>query len=660
MNMHWFEWCIVLGMIAFMVVMALRVQRSTQGVADFLAANRTAGRYVICIAHGIMQLGAISIIGNFQRDYRVGFGANWWGNFSMPIGMLIIMSGWLVYRYRETRAMTLGQLFEMRYSKKFRVFAGSLCFFSGVINFGIFPAVGAQFFIMFCGFPENLAVGPVTVGTFPVVMFVLLGLSLFFTISGGQVTVLVVDFIQGMFSNIILFGILIVILIKFSLSDIFEALLMAPEGQSMVNPFEIGKIPDFNIWYFVINFFIMIYGTLAWQGSAGYNASARNAHEAKLAGVIGQFRSWGFGLAFLLLPLCAFTIMHHPQYSDQGQQAQQVLDAIDNEQVQSQMITPVAMTVFLPPGFIGGLAAVMFCAFISTHTTYLHSWGSIFIQDVIVPLRKKPLSPERHLLYLRLSICGVAAFIFLFSMVFTQTIPINLFFMFTGSIWLGGAGAVIIGALYWKKGTTSAAWVALILGAVIPLAYLICDQIWIRVYGEKFWIGPKEVTTASMALAVGSYILISLYGSYFGKIKPFNLNKMLHRDRSALDKDNANVESGSNWSIKKYFGYSSEFTFGDRFIYGMAIGKLIVFFSLFIIMTIVALFFKISDRAWATYHRYFLWFQISLAFVFAVWVTIGGIIDIRKMLSALKTAKRDARDDGTVVDGHNLDEEPFK
>ena len=118
---------------------------------------------------------------------------------------------------------------------------------------------------------------------------------------------------------------------------------------------------------------------------------------------------------------------------------------------------------------MGALTTVMLMATIGTHDSYLHSWGSIFIQDVIMPFRRKPFAPEQHLRVLRLSILGVCIFIFLFSMIFQQSEYIFLFFAITGAIFTGGSGAVIIGGLYWKRGTTAAAWSALITGSVIAV-----------------------------------------------------------------------------------------------------------------------------------------------------------------------------------------------
>ena len=64
----------------------------------------------------------------------------------------------------------------------------------------------------------------------------------------------------------------------------------------------------------------------------------------------------------------------------------------------------------------------------------------------------------QHLRVLRCSILGVGVFIFFFSLVFQQSEYIFLFFAITGAIFAGGRGAVIIGGLYWKRGTTAAAW----------------------------------------------------------------------------------------------------------------------------------------------------------------------------------------------------------
>ena len=50
-------------------------------------------------------------------------------------------------------------------------------------------------------------------------------------------------------------------------------------------------------------------------------------------------------------------------------------------------------------------------------------------------------------------------------------------FAITAAIFAGGSGAVIIGGLYWKRGTTTAAWTAMIVGAFISVGGVLVKQI---------------------------------------------------------------------------------------------------------------------------------------------------------------------------------------
>ncbi len=148
--MHFVDWAIVAGVVSFFIGMAWFTNRFAKSVADFMAANRCAGRYVLAVGYGISSLGAITVIAEFQKYYKAGFTAVWW-SFMLAVGVLVAVTGWVIYRYRQTRVFTLGQFFEIRYSKRFRIFAGILGFLAGIINFGIFPSVGSRFFIYFCG-----------------------------------------------------------------------------------------------------------------------------------------------------------------------------------------------------------------------------------------------------------------------------------------------------------------------------------------------------------------------------------------------------------------------------------------------------------------------------------------------------------------------------
>ncbi|MBN1346840.1 MAG: sodium:solute symporter family protein [Phycisphaerae bacterium] len=688
MNLHWIDWVIVFGMLTFVVGVAISTKKHTQSVADFLAANRCAGRYLLCIAEGMSGLGAISVVAFFERFYAAGFTAAWWDMLLWPVGLVVALSGWVSYRYRETRAMTLAQFFEIRYSKRFRVYAGIVAWVSGVINMGIFPAVGARFFIYFCGLPET--VPGLGISTFATLMVLLLAVSILFVFLGGQIAVMITDFIQGMFTNVAFLIILIVIFWMFDWSEMIATLKTAPENASRIHPFNASAVKGFNFWFFLIQAVATVYGWRAWQGSQGYFCSAKSAHEAKMAGILGAWRLMVQMLVLMLLPIGAWVMMHHPDKAYLADQVRHTLSTIGNEQIQEQMTVPVALVKMLPMGVAGMLCAVMLAAFISTHDTYLHSWGSIFVQDVILPFRKKPFTPKQHFWLLRASVVLVAVIIFFFSLLFRQNDFIMMFFALSGTIYLGGAGSVIIGGLYWKRGTTMGAWLALSVGVVLGLGGLFLNQGWRgtvypwlvnrvpwlhdalktvvegisnNVPGIHWKIGPEGfpfdgqwIYAFAIVMAVGIYVTTSLLGSYVFKKPDFDMDRLLHRGRYARKGEHAdNVEIPSGWRAVLP---SKEFTFWDKIIYHANLIWTLLWILVFLTGTVYGLFFKTTDDGWAKFWRVYVIITVSVGAGTTIWYFFGGIHDIKDLYSRLRTLKRDYRDVGMVVHGHDLSEEP--
>ena len=141
-NMSWIDWSIMAVPMVIVCFIAYRTNAYMKGVSDFLSAGRVAGRYLVCTAAGMAGMGVISVVGAFEQRSVAGFSSLWWGMLGFPVGVIVSISGFVIYRYRETRALTLAQFFEMRYSRNFRIYAGILGAVSGILNYGIFPAIG--------------------------------------------------------------------------------------------------------------------------------------------------------------------------------------------------------------------------------------------------------------------------------------------------------------------------------------------------------------------------------------------------------------------------------------------------------------------------------------------------------------------------------------
>ncbi len=638
MNLTWLDWSIVIVVLTFLLSFVIISKRYMRSVADFLSAGRSAGRYLVSVGQYMAGLGSITIVANFEMNYIAGFAMTWWG-FTMGVVVLILtVSGWVVYRFRQTRAMTMAQFFEIRYSRKFRIFSGILAFLSGLINFGIFPAVGARFFIYFCGLPQTIPLFGIDISTFALIMIVILALALFFVFSGGQIAVMITDFLQGTFVNIIFIIVIVYLMITIDFSKIFEALQTAPVNKSLINPFKTGEVEAFNIWYFLIGVVGAIYSTLSWQGTMAYNASAKSAHEAKMGSVLSNWRGIPMALLFLFVPVCAYTVMHHPEFLKHASAVNSVLNSVDSKAIQSQLIVPLVLTKLFPIGLMGAFTAVMLAASIGCIDTYLHSWGSIFIQDVILPLRNKPFSREQHLRALRLSIFGVAVFIFLFSLLFEQSEYILMFFAITGAIYAGGSGSVIIGGLYWKRGTTAAAWAAMITGSTIAVGGIILQQLInnFPINGQWFWL-------IAMLSAVVVYIAVSL----IGKKQIFDMDKLLHRGKYLVEEEYKVLNTQPVRGFRM-LGMGKEFSRTDKIIYIFTYVWILLWAAIFIIGTVFNLTHEVSDLVWMRFWYIYLEVNIAIAIIVIIWFSIGGIRDVKALFSRLKTMQRDDKDDGFV------------
>lgn len=792
--MHWIDWLITLCPLLLVAVIGFYSQRFVKGVSDFLSAGRVAGRYVVAVAGGEAAMGLISLVAMFEMYYSSGLAYSFWNAIAAPLGMIFLLTGYCTYRYRESRAMTMGQFFEMRYNKSFRIFAGFLQALSGVINYAIFPAVGARFLVYFCDLPLIVSLGGWEIPTFMLIMAIFLSVAVFVATIGGQITIMTTDCVQGILSYPMYAIIVIYLLCQFSwFNDIVPPLLNRPDGMSFLNPFDIAKLRDFNLFYVAVGIFAQIFNRMAWSGTQGYNSAARDAHEQKMGGVLGMWRTGFSTMMYILLAVCAYAFLNGDRHADAAaasrnelaakvmadvtlaadpggvredfdaylatgemsskmteyialadqknaeraaeihaskvrwglveavestsdspatadELVQENLDLVRDVGVKAlrgsaeatgevvsgqtyatifgQMRVPMALRSILPIGVAGVFCALCVFMLISTDTTYLHSWGGIIVQDVILPLRRKPLTPRQHLNLLRVIIALVALFAFLFSAFFSQIDFIVMFFAITGMIWLGGAGPCIVGGLYWKRGTSAGAFTALITGSTLAVAGIICQKTWetgiypwlesrelvgtvavwlTKLSGPfhpyiiwemsptKFPINSQEMYFFAMVLGIVGYIVVSLLTCK----TPHNMDRLLHRGKyhregKVVERDKLTLRGALN----KVIGINSQYTRGDRiiarsvFIYSFVWG-----FGSFVVIVIWNHLSPWPKEWWGTW--YFITTIVvsgAIGVVSTFWFTWGGIRDMLRMFKDLDGQDRNILDDGRVLDGVSADD----
>ncbi len=648
LNLSLTDWLIIAVSVVALRFASLSTRKYMKGVADFLSANRSAGRYLLTIAGQMGGAGVANIVAGYEVMNSAGLSPGWWGSLYIPAFIVILMTGWVFYRFRETRALTMAQFFEMRYSRNFRINAGILCWISGIVNFGIFPGVAARFFIYYCGLPDYFHIPgvPFAISTYATVMAIDMGLALSFVLMGGQISVMITECLQGMFCTIAFIVIAAAIMIHFSWPQMVHALQLGSKPDaSTINPFHTGKVPDFNVWSYLIGVFGAFYTYLSWQCTQGFNSSARSPHEQKMGGIIGSWRGVPQGLAITLLGLASLAVLRLPEFASKAAIINDCLRRIPNETVRGQMMLPVAMAHVLPIGIKGLFGTIMLFISFTCHDTYMHSWGSIFIQDVYMPIKNKALSPEEHIKLLRWSILFVAVFAYFFSLFYPPSEKILMFFAATGSIWLGGSGAVIVGGLYWKRGTTLAACVALNTGAILGFMGIMLPVIWQSRYHKDFWINSQVLWFIAMVTTLVIYVTVSLFTGKTRKMA--NLNKLLHRGEYADGEHIVDEHKGNKWL--KIVGITHEFSKSDKFLAIFLVAWSALSFLWFVAFSIANLLFPVTDAAWATFWHVSVFINVVLSLPCAVWFTVGGTIDIRALFKHLETAVRDERDDGRVV-----------
>ena len=659
------DWAIVAAFMVALAWSAWSMRRHATSVSGFLSANRLAGRYLLTVSYNMAQVGVITLVWYFQLGYDVGFTQYWWGYLEGPALIVLAATGWVIYRFRETRAMTLAQFFEMRYSRRLRIFGGLVAFVSGILNYAIFPGVTARFFIAMLGLPPGFTVMGVQLETFPAVMAALLSFAVFMVFAGGMLAVLVTDFFQGVFCFCTFVAVCWWVMLRFPWIELEETMLMLPAGKSMLDPLGLSEERNFNVVYWLISAFTLFYACRAWQGDQGYNSAARDAHEARMGQLLNGWRYRTLMLVTVLVPLAVRAFLTHPEHAAASAGLQEMIAAQPTEALQAEMRVPLALGVMLPAGMLGLVVAAMLGAAVSTDEAYLHSWGSIFVQDVVLPFRRRPMSPRRQLLLLKLAVLGVAMFAFLFSLRWQPGEYIAMYGALTGSIFVAGGGAAIIGGLYTRWGTTAGAWAAMLAGigiSVPGLVVLNAPTAWVEAMSGPApslpalaapfsWVRANvtgmELSFMAMMASCAAYVVASLAGG----VRRFDLDRMLHRGRWRVEGDPALDEAPRTFLEK--IGFDRQYRGWDRFVAVITLAWPLTFTALFLAATPWLLWRRasgdpVTEESWSAWWHGWTWFILAASSVVMVWFSIGGIRDYVRLRRDLRSYRADESDDGRV------------
>ena len=170
--MSWVDWCIVAIPMCLLIWVSIYSRKYARGVVDFLAAGRIAGRYVLSVGDMTAGLSVITLVAGCEQNYQTGFAVGFWGAITAPVGVFMALTGYCMYRWRETRCLSMGQFLEMRYgSKFFRVFCATLRTIAEMVTNAIGPAIATNFFIYYLGLPHKIMIFGISLPCYGIVCF---------------------------------------------------------------------------------------------------------------------------------------------------------------------------------------------------------------------------------------------------------------------------------------------------------------------------------------------------------------------------------------------------------------------------------------------------------------------------------------------------------
>ena len=322
------DWLIILLPVSFVLFMGWYSRRYVIQVSDFLSAGRLCGRYLISVADIANGLSIIGLVAYVEVHYRTGFALTFWQNLTMPLGIVLSLTGFVTYRFRETKAMSFGQYIEMRYSRGLRIFSSGLRSLSEVLANMIMPAIAGRFFIYYFGFPQYFTVCGIEIPTFNVLILICLVMAIGIICMGGTLALVITDSIQGMVCYPIMAVFVGFVLYKFSWNnEIVPVLTDRVANQSFLNPYDISELRDFNLFFVGVTLITTVINRGAWIG-AGNTTSAKSPHEQKMAALLGAYRGSLMSLLYILIAVALITYFNHKDFA---KQAKEVRDTISTQ-----------------------------------------------------------------------------------------------------------------------------------------------------------------------------------------------------------------------------------------------------------------------------------------------------------------------------------------
>jgi len=477
MNLSIIDVIVIIAYLILILLSGTLVKKYVKGIDNFLVAGRSMGFHLGLLSLMCTEIGMITYVYYAELGFKAGLAALIVAFPPVIAYIFLGKTGFIIKPLLEMKISTIPEFFSIKYSKGVRLYIGIIMAVGGILNFGVFPGVEANFINIVTGIPKDYLL---------VTMVVMLTLVLIYTIAGGMVAVIVTNYIQYILLSLGMIFITVYGIFEIGWSNIVNA-VTTEFGEKGINPF----LPSVFEGQFGIGF--IIWQILLWVSLlVGWQAISMRLFSSKDSKTGQKIYTWS-GLMFLsrgIMPIF-WGIM--------------AIAAIGTE-IESLDALPLLLVEIIPSGLLGIIFAALLAASMSTYASYLLSWSSVVSQDIIGSIAnlitKKQLDSKKQLIISRITMAAVMIFIIWWSLFHEMEGYLYFYLNMTGMLFIPGVIVCVAFGIYWKKARTLGAYLAITFGAILPMLYLI-------------W--PNQVQDYASEIGWGGFV-VALFGMLIGSL----------------------------------------------------------------------------------------------------------------------------------------------
>ncbi len=479
MNLSYLDIGIIVTYLILIFYSGSIMKKYVGGIGDYLVADRSMGFNLGLLSLMCTEIGMVTYVYYAEMGFKAGFTALIVA-FPTSIAFYVVgRTGFIIKPLLEMKIMTIPEFFSRKFNNGIRLYIGVLMAIGGILNFGVFPGVEANFINIVTGVPQEYVL---------LTMVIMLTVVLLYTLMGGMVSVILTNYLQYALLSIGMIFITIYGIIKIGWTNIINA-VTSNLGEKGINPFfPSATESEFGIGFIIWQVLLWVSIIVSWQAISMRLFSSKDIKTGK------KIYLWS-SLMFLsraILPVF-WGIMAL---------------AYLGSSIDSLEALPLLIIKLLPKGVLGLLLAALLAASMSTYSSYLLSWSSVVSQDLIGTIIKlftgKELSSKRQLLISRFTMAAVMIFIIWWSLFHKIEGYLYFYLNMTGMLFIPGTLVCLTFGIYWRKTRSTGAFLAITFGAIPPVSYLLLSEELKTAYASE--MGWGGFLLALIGMLIGNFL----------------------------------------------------------------------------------------------------------------------------------------------------------